>query len=69
MREKLTSRKFWVSTFVLLVLAFGQALGLDVPTDRAWELAAVVSTYVFGQSYVDRALVERATGAQGGERR
>ena len=69
MREKLTSRKFWVSSFVLLVLVFGQALGLEIPVDRAWELAAVVSTYVLGQSYVDRALVERSTPARDGAQR
>lgn len=66
MGEKLRSRKFWVSAFVLLVLTFGQALGLEIPVDRAWELAAVVSTYVLGQSYVDRALVERTSSMEEG---
>ena len=58
MLEKFKSRKFWVTFAVLVVILFGNLLGLDIDTDRIIAAAEVVSVYLLGQSYVDRKAIE-----------
>ncbi|MEM6988928.1 MAG: hypothetical protein AAF721_00480 [Myxococcota bacterium] len=59
MTDKLKSRKFWLTFLVVVLLAFGQMLGLDIDVDKAWQLVGVASSYVFGQSLVDRSLAAK----------
>ena len=56
--EKLKSRKFWIALLGALAPLAGDALGnlpgVD-PTTLIISGAGIVISYIFGQSYVDRA--------------
>jgi hypothetical protein len=56
--EKLKSRKFWIALLGALAPLAGDALGnlsgVD-PTTLIISASGVIISYIFGQSYVDRA--------------
>jgi|ETNvirenome_6_85_1030632.scaffolds.fasta_scaffold00628_21 hypothetical protein len=58
MLEKLKSRKFWIALASALAPVAGDALGnlsgVD-PTTLIISTTSIVISYIFGQSYVDRA--------------
>lgn len=63
--DKLKSRKFWVTLATLVVIVFSQQLGLDLSPEQIISGAGVVSSYLFGQSYVDRAALVKALPSSG----
>lgn len=57
MLDKLKSRKFWVTVGGGCALVFADALGIR---DVVVPLVALLSSYLIGQSYVDRAALPGA---------
>lgn len=51
---RLKSRKFWVTLLVIVLVAFTEQLGLNIDPDKIVALVGMASSYVLGQSYVDR---------------
>lgn len=62
MLERLKSRKFWVNLVTILLVVFAGKLGVDLSSDQLMAIVGVASSYLLGQSYVDRAQVTK--GAQ-----
>lgn len=53
MLEKLKSRKFWMAVISAALIVANEGLDLNIPKDAVMTLAAVVISYILGQSYVD----------------
>lgn len=59
MKQKLTSRKFWMAvvTGVLVVLNDGLDLGIDTETVLAF--AGIMATFIIGESAIDAKRVQK----------
>lgn len=53
MKEKLISRKFWVTVIGALGVILSEVCGVNLPVDSLATLAAIIAAYVLGQSIVD----------------
>ena len=53
LKQKLTSRKFWVAVATAVFIVLTQGLGFDVDKDLYWKLVALALGYVFGEAAVD----------------
>lgn len=55
---KLSSRKFWVAIVTLISSLALIFFDLEVPTEPLLGAAAILVTYLFGQSWVDKTDIE-----------
>lgn len=53
LRQKLSSRKFWMAVVGAALLIANQGLGLNIPEDTVMAFAALVISYILGESFVD----------------
>ena len=51
--EKLKSRKFWMGVVAAVLVLLNEAFGWDVPSDTVMAFAAIVISYILGESYID----------------
>ena len=67
LKQKLTSRKFWMAIAGALIVVFNEGLDLGIPEDTYWGLVALVLGYVFGEAVVDvaRAKTTHQEGQEG----
>jgi hypothetical protein len=63
LKQKLTSRKFWVAVASAAFIILSEGLGLNVDNDLYWKVVALALGYIFGESAVDiaRAKTEATT--------
>jgi hypothetical protein len=52
-KSKWFSKKLFVALVGVLVVILNDILKLGIDTDSLWQLAGIVSSYLFGQSIVD----------------
>lgn len=64
LKQKLTSRKFWVAVASALLIILSEGLGFEVDKDLYWKLVTIVLGYIFGEAAVDiaRAINNRDAG-------
>lgn len=55
MKDRLKSRKWWITTAAILLVAFAKQLGIDIAPETIWQLVALVTGYNASQAMVDRA--------------
>ncbi len=53
LKQKLTSRKFWVAVTSAAFIILSEGLGLNVDSDLYWKLVALALGYIFGEAAVD----------------
>lgn len=53
MKEKLSSRKFWITIVSVLLITINDELGLGLDTESIMYFAGIVITYLLGQSWID----------------
>lgn len=53
LKQKLTSRKFWVAVASAVFIILSEGLGLNVDSDLYWKLVALALGYIFGEAAVD----------------
>lgn len=54
LRERLTSRKFWLTVAVALLVTFGEKVGVDLDPDQLMALAGAVGFYAIGNGIQKR---------------
>jgi hypothetical protein len=52
-RNKLKSRKFWLTVAAVLLVIANEGFGLGIPEDAYWAVIAPIMAYVFGEAYAD----------------
>jgi len=52
-KQKLTSRKFWVSVATALFIVLNEGLGFNIDSELYWKLVALALGYIFGEAAVD----------------
>ena len=65
MKEKLQSRKLWIAIGGVISILILEFSGVAVAPEAIAGLAAILATYVFGQSLVDRNVVAEQVKVQG----
>ncbi|MBO8158813.1 hypothetical protein [Thermosyntropha sp.] len=58
MKQKLTSRKFWVAVASAVFIVLSEGLGWNVDADLYWKVVALALGYIFGEAAVDIARVK-----------
>lgn len=53
LRQKLTSRKFWVAVATAIFIVLSEGLGLNVDQDLYWKIVTLALGYIFGEAAVD----------------
>jgi len=53
LKQKLTSRKFWVAVATAIFIVLSEGLGLNVDSDLYWKIVTLVLGYIFGEAAVD----------------
>jgi len=53
LKQKLTSRKFWVAVATAIFIILSEGLGFDMDKDLYWKIVALALGYVFGEAAVD----------------
>ena len=53
LKQKLTSRKFWVAVASAAFIIISEGLGFDVDKELYWKLVALALGYIFGEAAVD----------------
>ena len=53
MKNKMKSRKLWMSIISCALIIINEGLGYVVDTEIIISFAGIVMTYILGQSYVD----------------
>lgn len=61
MKNRLTSRKFWVSIVTTATLVGSQVFGLNLDSTEQAGIAVVGAVYVFGEAIVDAVAAFKAT--------
>ncbi|WP_213997083.1 hypothetical protein [Tepidanaerobacter syntrophicus] len=59
LKQKLSSRKFWVAVATAIFIVLSEGLGLNVDSDLYWKIITLALGYIFGESAVD---IARAKG-------
>lgn len=62
LKQKLTSRRFWVAVASAAFIILSEGFGLNVDSDLYWKIVALALGYIFGEAAVD---VVRAKGENG----
>jgi len=65
LKQKLTSRKFWVAVATAIFIMLSEELGFNVDVDLYWKIVVIVLGYVFGEAAVDVARVARQVKKNG----
>ncbi|MEG6567010.1 hypothetical protein V6B95_08605 [Thermoanaerobacterium saccharolyticum] len=53
LKQKLTSRKFWVAVASAAFIILSEGLGLNVDSDLYWKVVTLALGYIFGETAVD----------------
>lgn len=53
LKQKLTSRKFWVAVATAIFIILSEGLGLDVDRELYWKIITLALGYIFGEAAVD----------------
>jgi len=53
LKQKLTSRKFWVAVATALFIVLNEGLGFNIDSELYWKLVALALGYIFGEAAVD----------------
>lgn len=53
LKQKLTSRKFWVAVASAAFIVLSEGLGLNVDSDLYWKIITLALGYIFGETAVD----------------
>jgi hypothetical protein len=53
LKQKLTSRKFWVAVASAAFIMLSEGLGFDIDQELYWKLVALALGYIFGEAAVD----------------
>lgn len=61
LKQKLTSRKFWVAVASAAFIILSEGLGWNIDSDLYWKIVTLALGYIFGESVVD---IARATNTQ-----
>ncbi|AGC67454.1 hypothetical protein Cst_c04320 [Thermoclostridium stercorarium subsp. stercorarium DSM 8532] len=64
LKQKLTSRKFWVAVASAAFIILSEGLGLNVDSDLYWKIVSLALSYIFGEAAVDIARVINKTEGQ-----
>jgi hypothetical protein len=64
LKQKLTSRKFWVAVASALLIILSEGLGFNIDKDLYWKLVTLALGYIFGEAAVDiaRAMSNKDSG-------
>lgn len=62
--EKLKSRKFWVAIISAVAVAFADQFGIALDGETVLGFVGIVSSYLVGQSIVDKQKVQAEVAAQ-----
>jgi hypothetical protein len=60
LRQKLTSRKFWMAIAGAVLVVLNEGLDLGIPEDTYWGIVALVLGYIFGEAVVDVARAKQS---------
>ncbi|RKL63000.1 hypothetical protein DXT63_08370 [Thermoanaerobacteraceae bacterium SP2] len=61
LKQKLTSRKFWVAVASAAFIILSEGLGLNVDSDLYWKIVTLALGYIFGEAAVDIARAKNGT--------
>lgn len=61
LKQKLTSRKFWVAVAGALLILANEGFNLGIPGDAYWKIVTLLLGYIFGEAAVDIAHAKSAT--------
>lgn len=64
LKQKLTSRKFWVAVASAAFIILSEGLGLNVDSDLYWKIVSLALGYIFGEAAVDIARAINKTEGQ-----
>lgn len=53
LKQKLTSRKFWVAVATAVFIILSEGLGWNVDKDLYWKLVTIALGYIFGEAAAD----------------
>ena len=53
LKQKLTSRKFWVAVASAVFIILSDGLGLNIDKTVYWQVAIVAIAYILGEAHVD----------------
>lgn len=53
LKQKLTSRKFWVAVATAIFIILSEGLGLNVDSSLYWKIVTLALGYIFGEAAVD----------------
>jgi uncharacterized membrane protein len=53
LKQKLTSRKFWVAVASAAFIILSEGLGLKIDSDLYWKIVTLALGYIFGEAAVD----------------
>lgn len=59
LKQKLTSRKFWVAVASAVLIILSEGLDLNIDKELYWKLITLALGYIFGEAAVD---IARAIG-------
>ena len=61
LKQKLTSRKYWVAVTSAAFIILSEGLGFDVDKELYWKIVALALGYIFGEAAVDVARSKNAS--------
>jgi len=53
LKQKLTSRKFWVAVASAAFIVLSEGLGFNLDSELYWKIVALAIGYIFGEAAVD----------------
>jgi len=59
LKQKLTSRKFWVAVASAAFIILSEGLGFNVDADLYWKIITLALGYIFGEAVVDIARTKK----------
>lgn len=59
LKQKLSSRKFWVAVASATFIILSEGLGFNVDQELYWKLVALTLGYIFGEAAVDVARAKK----------
>ncbi|MBE3586584.1 MAG: hypothetical protein IMW94_10630 [Thermoanaerobacter sp.] len=67
LKQKLTSRKFWVAVASAVFIVLSEGLDLKADKDLYWKLVTLALGYIFGEAIVDVARSKQGGGQDAGK--
>lgn len=61
LKQKLSSRKFWVAVASAAFIVISEGLGWNVDKDLYWKIVTLALGYIFGEAAVDVARTKSTT--------